>query len=110
MRAKAIHTIVKVYRPIKYPTDKLTELLAFDNEGDTLAFMRELLLQPDEDGKIQLGSGYQAFSEIVSDTYKYGCKVVDNKLSCPLAEVTVSFSNKYRKVDIQNFRQFLAAQ
>lgn len=103
MRAKAIHTVVKIYRPVKFPIDKFTELLAFDDNNDTLSFLSELCLRADADGKLELISGYQAFSDL-SGGSKYGNKVVEDKLTKPLSEVITPSS----KTLIPHLRLLLA--
>lgn len=90
IRAKAIHTVVRVYRPTKFPTDKFTELLAFDDDNDTLAFLRELNLKVDGDGKLETTTGYQAFSEAPNGS-KHGNKVIEDKLIKPLPEVILFY-------------------
>jgi hypothetical protein len=65
-------------------------LLAFNDDYDTLAFLNEMCLKADLDGKFELMPGYQAFTNLANGS-KYGNQVVQNKLKKPLPQVNMFF-------------------
>lgn len=81
--------MVKVVRPSNFPISKFTELLAFDNDKDTLAFMKGLELFVDGDGMIHLGENYQIYGEIDDEKTNFGCLIISSKLNGSLQEVSI---------------------
>jgi hypothetical protein len=84
-----MHIMIKITRPPNIPISKFTNLLAFNDDRDTLAFMKVLDLRVDGDGLIQGGSNYHPFSEIDDETTNFGCHIIQKKLDRPLPEVCI---------------------
>lgn len=78
-----MHTIVKVARPARVSVSKFTELLAFDDDIDTQAYMKSVKLYSDADGMIR----YMDDGELCDNKTKYGCRIIEEKLHEPLSIV-----------------------
>lgn len=74
---------------MQIPTSKFTNILAFNNDEDTHAFMNALEMYPEADGMIRFGGEYQLFSEVSDEKTNYGCRVIEEKLGEPLSTVKI---------------------
>jgi hypothetical protein len=73
------------FNAFQYPTSKLTGLLAFDNDADTLAYMNALGVNVEGDGMITASHGLQ----VNWPDGTYGCKIIEDKLNAQPSAVCI---------------------